>query len=72
MANAKLLDASTIDFIVTDIISTLKADVKTLDGKFDETDEYHYYKDSQDLEKLIQQLERVTDNICGIVREYRP
>lgn len=72
MFELKLLDATAIDCKVWAIVQTLKADVEILDNKFDETDEYHYYQNAQNLEKLIERLEQVTDDICSIVKQYRP
>lgn len=72
MRELDLLGADTIDSMVWDIMNSVKADAKMLEDKYDETDEYQYYQDAEDLRKLIGQLERVTDHICGIVREYRP
>lgn len=72
MADTKLLSVDTIDSMVWDIMETVKADIKTLDDKYDDTDEYQYYQDARDLEKLKDKLESVTHHIRNIIQEYRP
>lgn len=72
MFKPDLLGADVIDSMVWDIMNSVKADAKMLEDKYDETDEHQYYQDAEDLRKFIGQLERVTDHICGIVREHRP
>ena len=72
MADTKLLSVDTIDCMIWDIMDTVKADIKTLDDKYDDTDEYQYYQDARDLEKLNDKLESVAHHIRNIIQEYRP